>query len=86
MWIAYRPDLPEEQVDSVRRLAQRQSYVLASPYTGIPAPVVVSAWGSQLRLEGADDPRLDQFVRAFRLGSEAPERGGPCTGGTGTPE
>ena len=86
VWIAYRPGLPEGQIDSVRQLAQRQNYVLASPYPGIPAPVIASAWGHQLRLEGADDPRLDQFVRAFRLGSEAPERGGPCSGGTGKPE
>ena len=26
-----------------------------------------------------------EFVRAFRLGPEAPERGGPCTGGVGKP-
>jgi hypothetical protein len=86
VWIAYRPGLPEEQIDSVRQLAQRQNYVLASPYPRIPAPVVVSAWGRQLRLDGTDDPRLDQFVRAFRLGTQAPERGGPCTGGKGAPE
>ena len=86
VWIAYRPDLSEEQIDSVRQLAQRQNYVLASPYPDIPAPLVVSAWGRQLRLEGADDQRLDQFVRAFRLSPQAPESGGPCTGGTGTPE
>jgi putative peptide zinc metalloprotease protein len=86
VWIAYRPGLPEEQIDSVRQLAQRQNYVLASPYPGIPTSVVVSAWGRQLRLEGADDPRLDQFVRAFRLGPQAPESGGLCTGGIGTPE
>ncbi len=86
VWIAYRPDLPEEQIDSVRQLAQRQNYVLASPYPGIPAPVVVSAWGRQLRLEGADDSRLEQFVRAFRLGPQAPETGAPCTNGTRMPE
>jgi hypothetical protein len=86
VWIAYRPDLPEEQIDSVLRLAQRQNYVLASPCPGLPSPVITSAWGRQLRLEGADDPRLDQFVRAFRLGPQAPESGGPCTGGAGTPE
>jgi len=86
VWIAYRPGLPDGQIDQVRQLAERQNYVLASPYPGIPTPVVVSAWGRQLRLEGADNPGLDQFVRAFRLGSQAPERGGPCTGGKGTPE
>lgn len=31
------------------------------------------------------NPRLEQFVGAFRLGPQAPERGGPCTGGIGQP-
>jgi hypothetical protein len=51
-----------------------------------PAPIVASAWGRQLMLDRVDDPRLDHFIRAFRLGSQAPERGGPCQGGSGVPE
>ena len=87
VWITYRPDLPADEVAGLRVLAVRESYVLASPYAGLPAPVVASAWGRQLRLNSAGDPRLDQFLRAFRRGSQAPEhRGGPCTGGLGSPE
>jgi hypothetical protein len=86
VWISYRPDLPQRQLDSLRQLAQRQPYVLVSPYPGLPAPLVASAWGHQLRLGSAYDPRLEQFVGVFRLGSQAPERGEPCTGGKGTPE
>ena len=36
----------------------------------------------RLQLESADDPRLDQFVRRFRLSPEAPEPGAACSGGT----
>jgi hypothetical protein len=85
VWITYRPDLPVAQIDALRRLARGQSYVLVSPFDDLPAPVVASAWGRQLRLDSADDPRLDQFVRAFRLGRQAPEPGAPCTGGIGEP-
>jgi putative peptide zinc metalloprotease protein len=83
VWITYRPDLAGEQVAALRRLARGQTHVLVSPFPGLPAPVVASAWGRQLRLEAADDPRLAQFVRVFRLGPQAPERGGPCVGGVG---
>ncbi len=86
VWITYRPDLPQSQVAALRVIATRQSYVLVSPYPGLPAPVVASAWGAQLQLGSADDPRLDQFVRVYRLGDRAPERGGRCWGGTGSPE
>jgi putative peptide zinc metalloprotease protein len=85
VWITYRPDLPVGQIDALRRLARGQSYVLVSPFDDLPAPVVASAWRRQLRLDSADDPRLDQFVRAFRLGRQAPEPGAPCTGGIGEP-
>jgi putative peptide zinc metalloprotease protein len=87
VWITYRPDLPDSQVAALRELAVKQSYVLVSPYPDdLPAPVVASAWGRQLRLSSADDPRLDQFVRVFRLGPQAPERGGRCAGGASAPE
>ena len=86
VWITYRPGLPQEQIKVIRTLAQNQSYVLASPYPDLPAPVVASAWGRQLRLASAEDPRVEQFVRAFSLGPQTPEPGAPCTGGRGVPE
>jgi hypothetical protein len=82
IWITYQPDLPQDQVDKLKSLAESQSYILVSPYPGIPTPVVASAWNRQLQLQSVDDPRLDQFVRRFRLSQEAPEPGAPCSGGT----
>lgn len=86
VWITYRPDLPEDQIDSLRQMAQRQTYILVSPLPDLSTPVVASAWGWQLRLDSVDDPRLKEFVRTFRLGQQAPERGGGCTGGVGEPK
>lgn len=85
VWITYRPDLAAGQVDQIRQLARGQTYVLASSYPDLPAPVVASAWGTQLRLESADDPRLREFVRRFRQGPQTPEPGAVCTGGLGQP-
>jgi hypothetical protein len=86
VWITYRPDLlSPDQVEVLRGLARNHSQVLVSPYAGLPAPVVASAWGRQLRLEGAYDPRLEQFVSAFERGVQSPEPSGPCTGGIGEP-
>jgi Protein of unknown function (DUF3105) len=84
VWITYRPDLlSPDQIEALRGLASNHSHVLVSPYTGLPAPVVASAWGRQLMLEGAYDPRLEQFVSAFERGMQSPEPNGPCTGGIG---
>jgi hypothetical protein len=86
VWIAYRSDLAAEQVGELRSLAAGRSHLLVTALPDNPAPVVASAWGRQLSLDRVDDPRLEQFIRAFRLGSNAPERGGPCEGGAGVPD
>lgn len=82
VWITYRPDLPQDQVDVLRGLAENQTYVLVSPYPDLPAPVVASTWGEQLRLDSATSPDLAQFVRAFKHGPRTPEPGAACSGGT----
>ena len=86
VWVTYRPGLAGDQLDILRRLASSQSHILVSPWAGeLPAPVVASAWGRQLNLDSAADPRLAEFVRAFRIGPQTPEPGAPCTGGRSTP-
>ncbi len=45
VWISYSPDLPEEQVSTLQELVSGQECMLASPYEGLDAPVVASAWG-----------------------------------------
>ncbi|HET8716146.1 MAG TPA: DUF3105 domain-containing protein [Nocardioidaceae bacterium] len=82
VWITYSSDLPAEQVQQLADLAEGNAYVLLSPYEGLPEqPVVASAWGTQLALETADDPRLEQFVVKYQQGKQTPEPGAPCTGG-----
>jgi hypothetical protein len=88
VWITYRPNLPRSEVDSLRRAARGQQYVLLSPWTdeNLPAPIVASAWGVQLRAESATDPAIAAFVRLYAGGPQTPERGAPCSGGFGSPE
>ena len=82
VWITYSSDLPAEQVQQLAELAEGNTYVLLSPFDGMPEePVVASAWGAQLALETADDPRLEQFLVKYQQGEQTPEPGAPCTGG-----
>jgi len=85
VWITYQPDLPQEQQDAIRELVEAQTCVLASPYEGLDAPVVASAWGKQVALDGADDPDLESFIGAYLQGPQTPEPGAACTGGVGDP-
>ena len=84
IWITYRPDLPADQVRRLTEIAS-DDYMLLSPYAGLPAPIVASAWNHQIKLERADDSRLPQFVRRYKNNpSTTPEFGAACYGGVST--
>jgi hypothetical protein len=77
VWLTDRSDVPQAQVDALRGWTTF-GYVLVSPYPGQADPVVATAWGVQLRLPSADDPRLPRFVERFRQGAQTPEPGSAC--------
>jgi hypothetical protein len=83
VWIGYRPDLESEQLQQLTALADANSYVLLSPAPQLPTSIVLSAWGVQLKLDDAADPRLADFVRKYQQGPQTPEPGAACTGGEG---
>jgi hypothetical protein len=85
VWISYRPDLPQSQIDELRSYAD-EDYTIISPYPDLSAPVVATAWRVQIELDGADDPRLRQFVDDFKNTEIAPLSGNRCSGGRGEPE
>ena len=85
VWITYRPELPQGQVDELREIADSRECVLVSPYPDLGPPVVASAWGKQIELEGADDPALNRFIGTYLRGEQTPEPGAACTGGVGEP-
>jgi hypothetical protein len=85
VWLTYRPDLPAAAVESLRSLVRGHSHVLLSPYPDLPQPIVATAWGLQLPIQDASDPRLPAFISRYEKGPQTPEPGAVCTGGTGTP-
>jgi hypothetical protein len=85
VWIAYHPNLPVDQVETLRNVTRQGSYRILSPYPNLVSPIVATAWGVRLRLENADDERLLQFIRNFELSANAPEPGALCSRGVGQP-
>lgn len=81
VWITYQPDLPKDQIATLKDIA-KESYILVSPYPGIGSPVIASSWGRQIKLDGANDPRLKEFIKEYRLSPKyTPEVGALCTNG-----
>jgi hypothetical protein len=84
VWITYQPDLADEDVAALEAVLPDDG--IMSPYEDLPAPVVVTVWGAQLRLSGPDDPRLRLFLEEYGDGSTAPEAMASCEGGTTDPQ
>ena len=85
VWVTYNPDdVSGADLDTLRS-AVPDTYITMSPYPGLDAPVVASAWGAQVQLDGIDDPRLKQFIDKFWKSVDSPEPGAPCTGGVDAP-
>jgi hypothetical protein len=86
VWLTYRPDLPKSQVDALAKKIRGKDFTLMSPYPGLDKPVSLQAWGFQLKLDSADDKRIDKFISGFAR-SATVEPGAGCSSGetaTGT--
>lgn len=79
VWITYRPDLPEADVQTLEATLP-STYGVLSPYPGLDTPVAISAWGAQLKVTDADDPRLQDFIDKYWRSADSPEPNAPCTG------
>lgn len=82
VWVTYDPELPAPDVRVLEELTHEHDYLLVSPFDGLPAPVVASAWGVQILLDGVDDPYLQAFIDYFEEGPQNPEPGASCSGTT----
>jgi len=80
VWVTYDPaQVTDGALDALRN-AMPDTYIILSPFEGLDAPVVASAWGTQVKLDGVDDPRLADFLIKYRLSPDAPEPGALCSG------
>lgn len=83
VWLTYSPELPSSQVAKLTAQAQRQNSEILSPLEGLPAPIVASAWGRQLKVTDASDQRLAAFLAKYQQGPQTPEKGAGCNNGAG---
>lgn len=84
VWVTYDPALSDAEVQALRA-AVPSTYSVLSPYPGLDAPVVISAWDAQVKLDGVDDPRLQAFIQTYWKSPNAPEPGAACTGAVDAP-
>jgi len=86
VWIAYNADqVTGPALDTLKAKVEGEQHIMLSPYPDLDKPISLQSWGHQLKLDSADDPRIDQFVRALRVNPyQYPEVGGTCDPTPGT--
>ncbi|MET9362729.1 DUF3105 domain-containing protein [Streptomyces sp. NPDC006632] len=81
VWVTYTDKASAADVKKLAAKVSSTPYSLMSPYRDQAGAVMLSAWGKQVTVTGADDPRVNQFFTKYVQGPQTPEPGAPCTGG-----
>ncbi|WP_338676300.1 DUF3105 domain-containing protein [Streptomyces sp. SCSIO 30461] len=81
VWVTYNDRAPAEDVQKLKDKVGKTSYSLMSPVKDQSGTIMLSAWGKQVTVDGADDPRVDAFFTKYVQGPQTPEPGAICTGG-----
>jgi hypothetical protein len=84
LWVTYDPGLGDAELSALRGKLP-STYVVLSPFEGLPSPIVLSGWNTQLQVDDADDPRIAQFFEEYWKSQDVPEPGAACTGALDAP-
>lgn len=86
VWVTYNPSLPKDQIKLLEDRVKGREFTMMSPVENLDKPISLQAWGYQLKVDNANDPRIDPFIRALRQNATQ-EPQAVCSGGvnvTGT--
>ncbi len=81
VWVTYNADADKADVDALAAKVKKTPYTLMSPVDDQQDPIMLTAWGHQRTVTGADDPDVDAFLQKFVQGAQTPEPGAACTNG-----
>jgi hypothetical protein len=85
VWVTYDPKIITGAQLKTLRAAMPNTYTILSPFTGLPSPIVASAWGAQLKVNQVGDTRIAEFLAKYRESKSAPEPSASCAGGIDGP-
>jgi hypothetical protein len=81
VWVTYNAAAKKADVEALAAKVKKTPYTLMSPLDDQKDPIMLSAWGHQRTVTGADDPDVDKFFEKFVQGEQTPEPGAACTNG-----
>jgi hypothetical protein len=84
VWVTYKQGLAADQVEKLQEKVEGKDYMFMSPIANLDKNISVQAWGYQLKLDSADDSRIDAFIRATRVKATMEPNAACSSGNTST--
>ncbi|QNE73742.1 DUF3105 domain-containing protein [Streptomyces finlayi] len=81
VWVTYNEKAKDTDIKAFSKRVSSTPYSLMSPIADQKDPLMLSAWGKQVTVKSATDPRVAQFFTKYVQGPQTPEPGAACSGG-----
>ncbi|MEU6200686.1 DUF3105 domain-containing protein [Streptomyces sp. NPDC047061] len=81
VWVTYNDKATQTDRDTLADKVSKTPYTLMSPDRTQSGAITLTAWGHQLSVRTAADPRVEQFLTKYVQGPQTPEPGAACTNG-----
>ncbi|MEV4557720.1 DUF3105 domain-containing protein [Kitasatospora sp. NPDC049285] len=82
VWVTYNGKATADDIKKLGDKVKVTPYTMMSPYPDEQGTITLSAWGTQLVVDKADDPRVEQFFTKYVQGPQTQEPGASCSSGT----
>ncbi|MCU7825459.1 DUF3105 domain-containing protein [Kitasatospora sp. DSM 101779] len=81
VWVTYNSKASADDIKKLSEKVKATPYTFMSPYPDEKSPITLSAWGTQLNVDSASDPRVEQFFTKYVQGPQTQEPGASCSSG-----
>ncbi|WP_354639428.1 DUF3105 domain-containing protein [Kitasatospora camelliae] len=79
VWVTYNAQASADDIQKLSARVKATPYSFMSPYPEEKGAITLTAWGTQLTIEKADDPRVEQFFTKHVQGPQTQEPGASCS-------
>ncbi|MER8188057.1 DUF3105 domain-containing protein [Kitasatospora sp. NPDC094015] len=81
VWVTYNAKATPDDIKTLSEKVKVTPYSLMSPYPDEKGTITLNAWGTQLVVDSATDPRVEQFFTKYVQGPQTQEPGASCSSG-----
>lgn len=85
IWATYDADQISDEDLTALKLLMPRTHAILSPMEGLPSPIVLSGWNTQLQVDTVADERIVEFLEEYWMSADVPEPGALCSGGVTAP-